>query len=171
MNDFLKNIAPTVASAMLGPLGGVAVAAIGKIIGVDGATQAQITKAFQDGKITPEHLAAIKELELKYQAEEAERGFRYADLAFRDRDSARQMQIQTRSQTPAILTWVIVILVIGLEGALLFYGVPEQVSDIIAGRVLGTLDTSLALVLAYWFGSNSGSERTKELLANSTQVK
>ena len=38
MNEFLKTIAPTLASALLGPLGGVAVAAIGNVLGMSDAT-------------------------------------------------------------------------------------------------------------------------------------
>lgn len=163
--SFLSGIAPTIASALLGPLGGVAVAGLGKILGMDSATVTDVTKAISDGRVTPEQVAEIRKLELQYQADEKERGFRYSELEFKDRDSARQMQIATNSLTPSALTWIIVVLVLALEGALLFNGVPSHVSDIVAGRILGTLDTSLAMVLAYWFGSNSGSSRTKELLA------
>ena len=168
MNDFLATIAPTIASALLGPLGGVAVAGLGKIFGIDAATTESVTKAIVQGKVTPEQLAEIQKLELQYQNDDKERGFRYSELEFKDRDSARNMAIQTHSLTPSLLTWLIVALVLGLEGTLMFNGVPEHVSDIIAGRILGTLDTSLAMVLAFWFGSNSGSVRTKELLAQAT---
>jgi hypothetical protein len=73
MEDFLKGIAPTLASALLGPLGGVAVSAIGKVFGIDSATTSDITKAFQDGKLTPEQLSQLKALELQYQNDERAR--------------------------------------------------------------------------------------------------
>lgn len=165
LSSFLSTVAPTIASAVLGPLGGVAVAGLGKILGIDSATAADVTKAISDGRITPEQMAEIRKLEMEYKNDEAERGFKYSELEFKDRDSARQMQVATHSMTPSGLTWLIVALVLTLEGFLMFKGVPENVSDLIAGRILGTLDTSLAMVLAYWFGSNSGSNRTKELLA------
>ena len=165
LTDFLSTMAPTVASALLGPLGGVAVAGLGKIFGLDSATTTDITKAITDGKMTPDQIAQIKTLEMQFKNDEAERGFKYAELEFKDRDSARQMQMSTHSLTPSILTWIIVILVLTLEGFLLFKGVPDHVSDLITGRILGTLDTSLAMILAYWFGSNSNSQRKTELLA------
>jgi len=59
MADFLKLVTPTLASAVLGPLGGVAVAAIGHILGISDATTEKVAQAFQDGKITPEQLAEI----------------------------------------------------------------------------------------------------------------
>ena len=74
MGDLLKTLAPTLASALLGPLGGVAVSALGKIIGVDNATVATVTEAFNDDKLTPEHLAEIKKLELQYQNDEKNAG-------------------------------------------------------------------------------------------------
>lgn len=87
--DWLKQLAPTVATALLGPLGGVAVSALGNILGVDSATQDKIANAIQSGQMTPEQISQIKVLELQYQNDEKERGFRYEDLAFKDRDSAR----------------------------------------------------------------------------------
>ena len=167
MNDFLTSIAPTLASALLGPMGGMAVAGLGKILGIDNATQKDITKAITDSKITPDQLAEIQKLELQYKNDEAERGFKYAELQFKDVDSARNLEVQTHSYTPSILTWIIVIAVLALEGAMLF-GVKILVDDIVLGRIMGTLDTSLGLVLAYWFGSNSSSARKTELLAQAT---
>lgn len=167
----MKTVAPTVASALLGPLSGAAVAAIGGIIGVPDATQETIKQVITNGQLTQEHLGKLRELELQYQSEERERGFRYAELEFKDRDSARQMAIQTGAKTPAILTWIVVSLVLGFEGALLFGHVPVGVSDIVLGRVLGTLDTSLAIVLAFWFGSTHGSTQKTALLAQAQPVK
>ena len=93
MNDILKSflggVAPTIASALLGPLGGVAVAGLTKILGIDGGTVADVTKAISDGRVTPEQVAEIRKLELQFQQDEKERGFRYAELEFKDRDSAR----------------------------------------------------------------------------------
>jgi hypothetical protein len=65
MGDFLKLVAPTLASTVLGPLGGVAVAAIGHILGISDATTEKVAQAFQDGKITPEQLAEIRKLEMQ----------------------------------------------------------------------------------------------------------
>ena len=87
--DTLKKIAPTVATATLGPLAGAAVSALGDLFGIPDATQDKIASAIQAGQMTPEQISKIKELELEYQNNEKERGFRYAELAFKDRDSAR----------------------------------------------------------------------------------
>lgn len=164
--DTLKTLAPTVASALLGPLGGAAVVAIGSIIGVDGATQEQIGKAISSGQLTPEHIAEIKKLEMQYQDNEQERGFKYADLAYKDRDSARHANVTGGTQK--LLFWLSLLLLvvcIGSEVLVLFVGYPIGTPDLVVGRVLGLLDAVTMLVLAYWYGTTSGSQQTRDLLA------
>ena len=94
--DTLKSLAPTVATALGGPMAGAAVSAIGSVLGISEPTQANIAKMFQDGQLTAEHLAEIRKLELQYQNDEKERGFKYAELEFKDRDSARSMAVASR---------------------------------------------------------------------------
>lgn len=172
MNEFLKNIAPTLASALLGPLGGVAVSAIGNILGVSSATTATISKAFQDGKLTPEQLSAIKELELKYQNDEAERGFKYSELAFKDRDSARINNVAGGVQMPLFwLSLILLILTLGTEIWVLFKGYPETLPEIIVGRVLGLMDAVAMMVLAYWYGTTNGSAQKTQLLAQTDALR
>ena len=169
MGDLLKGLAPTLASALLGPLGGVAVAAIGKIIGVDNATVATVTEAFNDGKLTPEHLAQIKELELKYQNDEKERGFRYADLEFKDRDSARQMQINTQSSTPTVLTYMVTAGFFGVLGWMMNDSSVVDSPPIMI--MLGSLGTAWTGCISFWFGTTQCSQNKDRMLRNAQPVK
>ena len=158
MNDFLRSIAPTVASALLGPLGGAAVAAIGEIIGIDKATQKDIGDAISGGSLTPEQVGKLRELELKYQADEKERGFRYADLEFRDKADAR-----ATAKDGGMLGWLfglsvlLIILTIGTEIAVLRWGYPESLPDVVVGRILGLLDAIAMMVLSFWYGTSHSS--------------
>jgi hypothetical protein len=164
--QILKSIAPTVATALLGPLGGVAVAALGNALGVSEATQDKIASVVQSAGMTPEQITALKHLELEYLANEKERGFKYAELAFRDRDSARVANVSGGTQRP--LFWLSLLLLaasIGSEIAVLFLGYPPATSEIIVGRVLGLLDAVAMLVLSYWYGTTNGSAQKNELLA------
>jgi len=166
LTDFLKTIAPTVGSALLGPLGGVAVAGLGKIFGIDNATTADITRAITDSQITPEHLAEIKKLELEYQENEKERGFRYTELEFKDRDSARRYNTEGGIQVYLFFMSVMLLIsCLGMEGWVLFRGYPDTIPEIIVGRVLGLADAVVMLILGYYYGSTSGSQRKNELLA------
>jgi len=166
----LKGIAPTVASAFLGPLGGVAVAAVGNILGVSEATQDKIADAIKTGQLTPEQVSEIKKLDLQYRENEKERGFKYAELEFKDTASAREMQVATKSITPSILTWIVVAITLACEGMLLFNQVPPGADPIIIGRVLGTMDSALIMVLGFWFGSSHGSQMKDTTIANQSRV-
>lgn len=163
--DTLKILAPTVASALGGPLAGAAVSAIGGMFGIPEATQDKIETMFTDGKMTPDQISALRTLELQYQNDEQERGFKYTELEFKDRDSARTMAEQTHSLTPSLLTWVVVAVVMLAEGGMLFKSIPSVVDPVVLGRIMGTMDSALIMVLSFWFGSNSGSARKTELLA------
>jgi hypothetical protein len=159
--SILKSLAPTVASAVLGPLGGVAVAAIGNALGVSEPTQDKIAKAIQTGSMTPEQISALKELEMKYQNDEQERGFKYADLAFQDRDSARKANVAGGIQNK--LFWLSLLILsgtLGLEGYVLFHGLPANITDMVAGRILGLADSVSMLVLTYYYGSSSIQHNT-----------
>lgn len=160
--DWLKtisSIAPTVATALGGPLAGAAVAAIGKAIGMDSPTVAKIQNAIEGGNLTPEQVSAIKLAEIDFQKHESEMGFKYSELEFKDRDSARNMAIQTHSLTPEYLSWLILGLGLGSEVYVLFHGIPKEVSDLVAGRILGTLDAAVVTVISYWLGSSLGSKQ------------
>lgn len=168
----LKQLAPTVASALLGPLGGIAVSAIGNIFGVSDATQAKIADAIQTGQMTPEQIGKLKELELEYQNNEKERGFRYAELEFKDRDSARKANVDGGTQK--MLFWLSLVLLagtMGSEGYVLFHGVPADTPELIVGRVLGLMDSVALMVLSYWYGTSNGSSEKTQLLAAAPPIK
>ena len=174
MNDILKSflggMAPTIASALLGPLGGVAVAGLTKILGIDGGTVADVTKAIADGRVTPEQVAEIRKLELQFQQDEKERGFRYAELEFKDRDSARKYNTEGGIQGPMFwLSVTLLVLTLGTEIYILFNGYPNTLPDIIVGRILGLLDGVALLVLGYHYGTTSGSLVKSNLLAQAAK--
>ena len=164
--ELLKNLAPTVASAFLGPMGGIAVTAIGKIFGIDSADTVAISKQFTEGKITSDQLAAIKKLELQYQNDEAERGFKYSELEFKDSDSARQMQITTQSAVPAAMSFLITA---GFFGILAWMMYTDNVKDSPPLLImLGALGAEFSAVCKFWFGSTRESANKNKMLANST---
>jgi hypothetical protein len=167
MNDALagifKTLAPTVASALLGPLGGVAVAAISKILGIGDGKVESITQAFNEGKITPDQLAEIKKLELEYQDNEKERGFKYAELEFKDSDSARQMQITTQSIVPAVMSFLITAGFFIILGWMMYDDTVKDSPPLLI--MLGALGAEFSAVCKFWFGSTRESANKNVLLA------
>jgi len=172
----LKALAPTVASAFLGPLGGVAVAAVGNILGVSEATQDKIAQAITTGQLTPDQVTELKKLELQYLDTEKERDFKYAELAFKadqldagDRDSARKMQISQASYWPGVLSAITTAAVLGVIGARMFGAALPN--DPTTTQLIGSLTTGWGMALAYWFGTTRGSSEKNALLAQSQPVK
>lgn len=170
--DTLMKVAPTVATALGGPLAGTAVSAIGQLLGLSNPTPDSIATAIQSGTLTPDQISKLKELEMQYQNEEKERGFRYEELAYKDRDSARQANVSGGIQKE--LFWLSIILLgltLGTEIFVLFNGYPKTLPDIIVGRVLGLMDAVAMMVLAYWYGTTNGSAQKNNLLAMSEPPK
>lgn len=159
----IKTVAPTVAAALGGPLAGEAVTALIGIVG--GAGQEDVRKAIESGRLTAEQISQLRQLELQFQENERERGFKYAELAFKDRDSARQANVAGGTQKALFgLSVVLLVLCLGTEVTVLVKGLPQGTSELVVGRVLGLLDAIAMTVLAYWFGTSSSSANKTEML-------
>ena len=161
--ETLKSLAPTVATALGGPLAGAAVSALGSILGVEQPTQDSIARLFKDGQLSQDHLAQIRKLELDYQNQEKERGFKYAELEFKNQDSARQMQIATHSKMPAILTILVTIGFFGILTLLFFH--PELKGSEIVMVMVGQLSAVWAGCVSFYTGTTFGSANKNALLA------
>lgn len=160
-------IAPTVASALGGPLAGGIVSALGDILGISEPTQDKIASAIKNGQLTGDQIAAIKIKEMELQNEELERGFKYEDLAFRDRDSARKANVEGGVQTNVFwLSMLLLTVCIGSECVVLFHGVPKETDLILVGRILGLLDSITLLVLSYWYGTTNSSAAKNSAIAS-----
>lgn len=159
----IKTVAPTVAAALGGPMAGEAVMALIGIVG--GAGQEDVRKAIESGRLTAEQISQLRQLELKFRENERERGFKYAELAFKDRDSARKANVAGGTQKALFwLSVVLLVLCLGTEVTVLVKGLPQGTSELVVGRVLGLLDAIAMTVLAYWFGTSSSSANKTEML-------
>ena len=162
--DWLKSIAPTIATAMGGPLAGMALEAVSKAIGVD---PSEVQNTINSGKMTAEQIASIQTADIALKARAQEMGLDFEKLAVADRSSARQMQMTTGSFIPPILSIMIVVAWSAVQYFLLTHVIDPTMRELIA-RVLGTLDGALMLVLSFYFGSSSGSQAKDSLLHKST---
>jgi hypothetical protein len=104
--DWLKQIAPTIATAMGGPLAGMAVSAISKAVGVD---PDKVGDMISNNKLTAEQIAQVKIAEIELQKQAQELGLNFEKLEVEDRKSAREMQATTRSIVPPALAAIITI--------------------------------------------------------------
>ncbi len=167
--DTIKTLAPTVASALLGPLGGAAVSAIGGILGLDQPTQSTIEKAIIGSQLTADQAAELRKLEMQYQNDEKERGFRYVELEFKDIASARDMQNINKSNVPALLTMAITIGFFSILAAMMYFPAAKESGPLLV--MLGSLGTAWTTSCSFWFGTTHGSGQKTDLLAQAEPIK
>jgi hypothetical protein len=165
--DWLKQIAPTVATALGGPLAGMAVSAISKAIGVD---EDKVTDIISSNKLTADQVAQIKiaEIELAKQAQEL--GLNFEKLAVDDRKSAREMQAVTRSWVPPLLAGSVTLGFFAILGGMMF-GQMSVADNTALTMMLGSLGTAWTGIIAYYFGSSAGSQAKTDLLSKASPIK
>ena len=163
----LGAVAPALATALGGPLAGLAVREIGgKLLGNESASESDVAAAIAGG--TPDMLLKLKELDLQFQARMAELGVELERLDNADRSDARARQVALRD-------WVPTALAIGNAAAffiLLFLmlsrAIPEgnkSAFDILLGMLGGNLLT----VMTYYFGSSRGSRAKDEVIGRAVR--
>lgn len=168
--EIIGTLAPTVASALGGPLAGAAVVAIGELLGITEPTQDKIKVAIENGSLTGEQVSAIRLLELKLKGEEEERGFRYTELEFKDRDSARERDTELNKSgqhnyRADAMFMLAVAVIVGLVYSIWTEpGINEFMKGVVTlvlGRFLGYLDN----IYSFEFGTTRGSQ-TKDATIN-----
>lgn len=162
--SWLEQVAPTIATALGGPLAGLAVTAIAKALGVP---QDDAKKMLDEAKLTADQIAQVKVAEIELQKQAQELGLDFEKLAVDDRKSARDMQSATRSWVPPILAGLVTLGFFGILFALML-GYAQKSDELL--MMLGSLGTAWTGIIAFYFGSSAGSQRKDELLHQSTPV-
>jgi hypothetical protein len=153
--NILKSFAPTLATAVAGPLGGAAVTALAAKLGVSDSVDA-VAKAIAGD---PAAAQKIAELELEY-----------AKLNAQDRDSARKAYaaIATSENATKLDKLVVPILALGvvglafsLIGVLMFVDTPNDQQQLVI-FALGFITSAAGQVLSFYFGSSQGSKDKTE---------
>jgi len=164
--EWLKQIAPTVATALGGPLAGMAVSAISKAIGVE---PEKVGDLISNNKLTAEQIAQVKLAEIELQKQAQELGLNFEKLAVDDRKSAREMQATTRSIVPPVLAAIVTVGFFGILVMMLLGKVDSNNPPIL--MMLGSLGTAWTGIIAYYFGSSAGSQAKTDLLSKAPAVK
>lgn len=177
LGEILKSAAPMLATAVGGPFAGFAVKAlVGALPEEQQASVAAGQNPVEAGLDAVRHaieqgaldMAKVREAEDSFRLKMAELGYRQvADLealAQKDRDSARQMQVATRSWVPAVLAVSVTGGFFGILVCMMVGDFRPQNNDALL-LMLGSLGTAWGSVIAYYFGSSKGSEAKSELLA------
>lgn len=167
----LKTVAPTLATAALGPFGplagGLISAALGTSTGDDKAAETALLTA------TPDQLLALTKANQDFQVQMKQLGITEEKLTFDDIANARAMQIATRDPTARQIAWLVIggfiIFTLLLAAAIIF--MPDNVAKIstAAWTLLTTLLTFLAseskAAGSFFFGSSASSQTKDATLA------
>ena len=161
--SLVRTVAPSLASAVGGPLAGMAVRTISDaLLGKPDGTEAELAEAA--AKATPEQLLALKQAEQDFAVRMRELDIDLERISNADRDSARNREVATKDWTPRILAGLITV---GYFGALFYMlrnGLPPQGGSEAMLVMLGTLGTAWGGVVAYYFGSSAGSKEKTDAL-------
>ena len=160
--DLLKGIAPGIATAVGGPLGGVAMKFLAdKFTGGD-------TGSVEDFLLSanPDTLKELKVAEMEFDAHMRELDIDLEKISAGDRDSARDL-----AKTQGVMPQVIMssVYTAGYFGVLFMFmggyiSVPEEYSSMFNG-LLGVLSAAQIQIINFWFGSSSGSKQKTAALA------
>ena len=164
----LGQIAPTIATALGGPLAGIAVKTLSSVLfGHENGTEEEISVAM--AAATPDQLAALKKIDADFKAHMKELDIDLERIAAGDRDSARQMQSATKDWVPKVLAVVITFGFFGILIWMLLNGMPKTGTEALL-MMLGALGTAWTGVVNFYYGSSAGSKaKTDALTARNDQ--
>ena len=163
--EWLKTLAPTIASALGGPLAGLAIEAVSKAIGID---PKDVQSTISEGKLSADQIMLLKQAEIAMAARAQEMGLDFAKLNVEDRKSARDMQVATKSYLPPTLAIGVTLGFFGILFGLMF-GQIEHAPQI--DIMLGSLGTAWTGIIGFYFGSSASSQNKDNLLHQSTPTK
>lgn len=176
--DMLKAVAPTAVAGLGGPFGPLIAVGMKKILGVDkDAPDTAVEDAVLAASATPETIVKLKEIEAMAKQHQADLGVRFEELAVQretvaagDRDSARKMAMVYGAKLLTPQNILAALFVLGYLVILgLFFSrkleVPTSEAFIL---MLGVLTGGVTTILAFFFGSTTGSQMKTQLLAQAT---
>lgn len=170
--DIVRSIAPTLGTALGGPMAGAATKFIAnKLLGKEDATQSEIEEAIMGA--TPEQLVKLKEIDNQFKLDMKNLEIDVYELEYKDRDSARKL-FAVNIWPQIVLSAIFVIGYFGVLYFLLHAGMPAEgeeakgvqlmINNPVFTTILGVLTAAIPQILGFWFGSSLGSkEKTSGL--------
>ena len=164
-------VAPALATALGGPLAGLATTALTKALGLGSdSTEDQLAKAVSTA--TPEQLLAIKQAEQDFMVNMKELDVDLERIAMADRTSARKREADTGdSWTPRVLATLVII----LFGYCLWWAFTGRMNGMDAaamstiGGVIGYASAKADTVIGYYFGSSASWNRSQSNKSEGTK--
>jgi hypothetical protein len=156
----VRSVAPTIGTAVGGPIGGVATKFIADaLLGKPDATERDIEEAISNA--SPEMLAKLKRLDKEFETKMRELDIDVFALEVDDRKDARQM-FKVNIWPQITLSGIFVAGYFGVLYILLSGGAMASMkNDALFGvftTIIGVLTAAIPQILGFWFGSSMGSK-------------
>jgi len=162
----LGSVAPSIATALGGPLAGMATKALSQaLLGNEDGSEDDLQTALRSA--SPEQLATVKKIDADFRVQMKSLDIDLEALAVDDRKSARDMQKEVKDWIPRALAVSVTLGYFSIIGYVLAMGLPLNGSEVLL-MLLGTLSAGWTGVMAFYFGSSSGSQKKDQLIYNST---
>lgn len=170
----LSTVAPTIATALGGPLAGAGVKFItDKFLGNPNATETDIAQAILSA--SPQDLAKLKELDNQFELEMRNQGIEFAKVEVESRLNAQKREIELAKTgkrdfiTPVIAAWILMssISVVFYVLYLIHSGDVSNVECTIVGGLVTHYLTESKEVRAYYLGGLI--EKAKDYLTSKRQ--
>jgi hypothetical protein len=161
--SLLGQVAPTIATALGGPLAGVAVKTLSNVLlGHENGSEDDVKSSLAIA--SPDQLAALKKIDADFKVQMKELDIDLERIAAGDRDSARKMQTETKDWVPKLLAIVITLGFFGILVWMLVQGMPQTGTEALL-MMLGALGTAWTGVVNFYYGSSAGSKAKNDILA------
>jgi hypothetical protein len=166
IKSILTSVAPSLATALGGPLAGMAVAKISQAITKKPDTPADQLAAAIQQSADPDILVKLKQADAEFAETMKKLDIDLEAIAEKDRESARARQIAVRDVTPAVLAYGIVGFFCVYAWLVVFHYRNLGVVEVgLASTVLGYTIGEVKTVYSYFFGSSSGSAAKTDIIA------
>ena len=155
LKRLLGSLAPTIGMAVGGPMGGVAMKFLAdKFTGGD-------TGSVEDFLLSanPDSLKELKLAEIEFRKTMRELDINLEEIAFKDRDSARELAKHRGIGAQALMSGVYTVGYFGVLYGFMSGGIDvgESYQSMFNG-LLGVLSAAQIQVVNFWFGSSAGSK-------------
>jgi len=148
LKNLVGAIAPTIGTALGGPLGGAAAQAIASVLGVEPDPR-RIEQALKNA--TPDQLAEIKKAEIAFETRMKELEVDVFELETKDIQHARDTH--GNDWTPRIIAMLCILFFGGYIFSVTFMP-PEANSEAVINLVLGYLGGVVSAIVSFYFGAS-----------------
>jgi hypothetical protein len=155
LTAILGAVAPTLATAMGGPLGGMALKMVADKLGLPESTMDAVEAAVTNA--SPSQLADIKKVEADFKVSMKQLDVDLVKIAASDRDSARRRHASVKDMTPTVLAVGTLLAFFGYVGAVTFI---DHGADLgLINVAVGWLGGSASAVISFYFGASNSPEK------------